>query len=351
MTGRTIMVLVLFILASVSFTKVCASDSKQPETVRKLRVGYYDSPRFSEGGENGESRYGYAYEYLQRIATITGWEYEYVYDEWDSLLRKLVSGDIDWLAGVSLTPERAKIILYPNYSMGNEAYYIFGQEDEPFVNGNINAFSGKTIGCNRNSMQYFFLKKWNDEHKKACNIITYSGNYAMYRDFENGILDAVVDTDNAVFTDKKMVPILKIGDSEYYLAVSRHIPELVDELNACLETIRYEEPYYVETLHNKYYSETVVKTMFSEAEEEWLLATPVIRIGYESDFLAYCDYDAETDSVIGGLKVFLDFANRVLEKYGARVEPVLYSSIGESLAGLHSGEVDAVFPMYHNLYE
>ncbi len=350
-TGRRLMGLVLFFLMSLCFTNVYAADNKSSEQGRKIRVGYYNSPRFSEGGEDGSPRFGYAYEYLQKIAAITGWEYEYVYDEWDSLLRKLVSGDIDFLAGISSTEERAKIMLFPKFSMGNESYYIFAHEDQPFVTGSVESFSGKTIGCTRNSMQYYYFKKWNEEHNKLCNIITYSGNYAMYNDFEKGILDAVVDSDNAVFNGSELVPILKVGDSEYYLAVTRHKPELLEELNVCLEAIQYEEPYYVETLHNKYYSETVVRTMFSEREEDWLRANQVIRIGYESNFLAYCDHDSESDSVIGGLKVFFDFSNEVLSKYGTQLVPVVYSSIGESLEGLSSGEVEAVFPMYHNLYE
>ena len=43
-----------------------------------VRVGYVLFENYQEGGE-GEYKRGFGYEYLQRLAYATGWEYEYVY--------------------------------------------------------------------------------------------------------------------------------------------------------------------------------------------------------------------------------------------------------------------------------
>lgn len=45
---------------------------------------------------------GYSYEYLQKLASYTGWKYEYVYGEWDELFEKLKDGEIDLMAEVWL---------------------------------------------------------------------------------------------------------------------------------------------------------------------------------------------------------------------------------------------------------
>ena len=68
-------VLLLFAMPSVSLA------SEQPKTVR---VGWYESP-FNITGEDG-SRSGYAYEFQRKVASYTGWHYEYVEGTWIELL-------------------------------------------------------------------------------------------------------------------------------------------------------------------------------------------------------------------------------------------------------------------------
>ncbi len=58
-----------------------------------VRVGWYESA-FHHIDDFGR-RSGYGYEYQQRIATYTGWVYEYVEGSWSELLEMLIAGDID----------------------------------------------------------------------------------------------------------------------------------------------------------------------------------------------------------------------------------------------------------------
>lgn len=57
---------------------------------------------------------GYSYEYLQKLASYTGWKYEYVYGEWDELFEKLKDGEIDLMAGVAYSEDRVDQIGYPD---------------------------------------------------------------------------------------------------------------------------------------------------------------------------------------------------------------------------------------------
>ena len=93
-------------------------------TEQVVRVGYYPRKDFQEGTSDGTPKSGYAYEYLQQIASYTGWRYEYVYGEWDELYQKLEDGEIDLMAGVSYSKEREKKISYPEYDMLKETFYI-----------------------------------------------------------------------------------------------------------------------------------------------------------------------------------------------------------------------------------
>ncbi len=57
---------------------------------------------------------GYGYEYLQKVASYTGWRYEYVYGTWDKLFEKLVNGEIDLMASIAYNKARSEEILYPD---------------------------------------------------------------------------------------------------------------------------------------------------------------------------------------------------------------------------------------------
>ena len=78
MLGVLLSVITLLTMA-VSFTAYAR------ERAQKLvRVGWYDSA-FHRRDQFGR-RSGYGYEYQQRIATYTGWKYEYVEGSWSTLL-------------------------------------------------------------------------------------------------------------------------------------------------------------------------------------------------------------------------------------------------------------------------
>ena len=89
-----------------------------------VRVGWFQSDMFQEGTSDSEEKSGYCYDYLQKVADYTRWQYEYVYGDWTELFRKLQKGEIDLLGGVSLSEERRQTMLFPDSAMGMDQYYL-----------------------------------------------------------------------------------------------------------------------------------------------------------------------------------------------------------------------------------
>ena len=56
---------------------------------RIVKVGWYQSDMFQKGISDKEEKSGYCYDYLQKVADYTNWQYEYVYGNWTELFRKL----------------------------------------------------------------------------------------------------------------------------------------------------------------------------------------------------------------------------------------------------------------------
>ena len=87
---RSMAFFLCFILMSDLFLPLTCCAREDGKTVR---VGWYESA-FHHSDQFGR-RSGYGYEYQQRIATFTGWNYEYVEGSWSELLEMLIAGEID----------------------------------------------------------------------------------------------------------------------------------------------------------------------------------------------------------------------------------------------------------------
>lgn len=115
--------LCLLMIFTVLPVPVAASETKTDTESKTVRVGWYpDSYHIT--GENGE-RSGYGYEYEQAVAAYTGWNYEYIKGDWGELVEKLQNGEIDLMAALSYTDERAETMLFSDLPMGKEKYYLY----------------------------------------------------------------------------------------------------------------------------------------------------------------------------------------------------------------------------------
>ena len=118
---------------------------------KAVRVGWYESP-FNLTDQFGR-RSGYAYEYQQKIAVYTGWNYEYVTGSWPELYQMFLDGQLDLMSDVSFTQERAEQMLFADLPMGSEAYYICisAQRDSDITADDVSTLHGKKIGVNKDS--------------------------------------------------------------------------------------------------------------------------------------------------------------------------------------------------------
>lgn len=103
---------------------VWASESEEEDeelSGRLVRIGYYQGDsRFQDGFSEEKRKSGYAYEYYQYLAGLTGWRYEYVYGSRSDVLEKLLAGQVDIVAGIYRTDKRGEQVLFSKRNMGLE---------------------------------------------------------------------------------------------------------------------------------------------------------------------------------------------------------------------------------------
>lgn len=326
-----------------------ASQLTRLHTSKIVRVGYVESRNFMEGMSDNTVKSGLAYDYLQKVSYYTNWDYDYVYGDWNTMFQKLINGEIDVMAGVSKTPERMGKLLFPDYAMGLENYYIYVYSDSPLASKGVAGLVNRSISVNRNTVMEDMLRQWNNEGNHQVHIVTYNGNDTRYRDFDSRRIDATVDTDNNVNRDNFMVPITRIGQTEYYLAINPNRPDLVQELNSALSKITSTDPYFTKKLSNTYFSELAVSGKLQEDEVSWLREHPVLTVGYLDDYLPFSDTN-EDGQVYG---IITDLLNEICKKIkirdDVRFQFISYKTYEALVASLQAGTIDMAFPVNYDV--
>ncbi len=269
--------LILFICFVICFA-IPMNTFTDDSDKKVVRVGWYESTYCYK--DKFGRRSGIAYEYQERIAVHTGWTYEYVEDSWPNLLQMLKDGQIDLLSDVSYTEERAEQMLFPSLAMGAESYYIYIDADNNAADpDDLSSFNGKRIGVNKNSVQAELLRTWIKKNALTPEIIEVTDDEGYFmKTLSDGKLDAVVTLDSFGSHDR-VIPVCKIGSSDYFFAVSKSRSDLINELNTAMTIIQDEDPYFNQRMFDSYVHLTKTNAFLSQSQENWLLQHGTICVG------------------------------------------------------------------------
>lgn len=314
------------------------------ETV--VRVGYYEAKDFQEGMGDDQPKRGYGYEYLQKVASYTGWRYEYVYGSWDEMYEKLVDGEIDLMASIAYDSERSEKILYPDMEMIRETFYIYKDADDTSMqSGNIASYAGKKIGVVNNSKMAESLTAWKEAEQAKIDICYFDNLERCADAFNSGSLDGFVSADNVASSYSGIVPVEKIGKEPYYLCVAKTKPELLEQLNAALLLMEEQNGQYLDELRNQYSAESSVSVFLSEQEQDWMEVHPTVKVGYLNNYLPYSDTDAKGNATGLIADIVPDLFDALPGNYQPEIEFYGYDSHEKMIQALKEENVDFIFPV------
>ena len=315
---------------------------------KTVRVGYYENEVFQEGARNDAVKAGYAYEYYRKLAEYTGWEYEYVYDDFSTLYQKLLDGDIDLLAGLAFKEDRAAFIGYPSAPMGNETYTLVKHDTDAETTINPDSLNGKKIGV-LNSAIADALNRYLNGQQIAAEVITFDDYEELFAAFDSGDLDVMAAEGDGAYGRNHAEVLFAFGSSDYYLCTTISRPDLLAELNSAQTQLSIEEPNFVSSLRTKYYSSSISSRAFSVDEREWINTHDTLRVGYLENYLPYSDTDA-SGHVTGLVK---DVVPAIFNNLGISNLNITYSgykSYDEMIADVRADVIDVAFPVGGGLY-
>ena len=240
----------LAVLSAVMPVPAFAADSGQQ--VKTVRVGWLVNNKGFQEGTPGERLSGWGYDYLQTLSYYTpGWQYEYVSGTFAELMDMLEAGEIDLMPNISYSEERAQKLLFSSNPEGTERYYIYAKPDrDDLAKGDPRALQGLTIGCNPGAMQTFVGQQWLVNEGITCTYKEISTGNALFDALADGEVDAVIMNDTISSPDAS--PMFYVGSSDYYFAVPKSRPDLMNDINAAMTAIARVNPRYNDEVKANY---------------------------------------------------------------------------------------------------
>ena len=336
----------IIILFAVLKNNVSAEDI----TENVVRVGYYEKENFQEGASEDAVKSGYAYEYYQKMATYTGWRYEYVYGSWSEIYDAFVKGDIDLLAGLGYAEERLEIMNYPDEPMGYESYYLFVRGDDATITIDSATLNGKKIGTISGLLEKA-IREWLGKNNVDAEIIIFDDVHERDQALSDGIIDAFIGESASVGSKENIIPLVKIKNVDMYVCVAKERQDILHDLNLAQENLDTREPYYINDLSKKYFGKSAISLQVTSDEREWLEFHDYnIKIGYMDNFLPYCGTDANGNATGIMVDVIKEAFSNIKSPKPIHFEYRPYNSTEEMIQSIHSHEIEIMFPISNDIY-
>lgn len=335
----------LTVLGGAMPAPVYAGDSDQQ--VKTVRVGWLVSNRGFQEGTPGERLSGWGYEYLQTLSYYTpGWQYEYVSGTFTELMDKLEAGEIDLMPNISYSEERAQKLLFSSNPEGTERYYIYARPDrDDLAKGDPQALQGLTIDYNPGAMQTFVGQQWLANEGITCTYKEINTGGALFEALADGEVDAVIMNDTISSPDAS--PMFYVGSSDYYFAVPKSRPDLMNDINAAMTAIARVNPRYNDEVKSSYSAQNSGSSSLTGTETSWLKANGnTITIGYLKNQLPYCTQndDGEMEGSLASL------ATTLRDKFGITVKTVAISNNKQMVKALSNGTIDVALPLFRDYW-
>lgn len=344
-----ILPLYFLIFSAVGISVLHAENNNNKAGQKTVRLGFFnDDTNFMSYRPNQKS--GYGYEYLQAVANMAGWKYEYVYGSFSKLYSELEQGKIDILSNVTKDDERAKKMLFPDEPMGTEATAVYVRNDDKRFTGFYpGLLNGKKIAADESDLNFRKFADFIAENRISCEIIDYSKTQSLSLAYNNPEIDAVLDSD--LFAESGWDLVLKINSSEFYVAVANGRKDILDELNKAQKQIQISNPFYNGKLHEKYYLSKKISQNTDKTENDWLEKHYFqIKVGCLKDDSPFIFYNKKSQKAEGALVEFLKATVSKMNLSGSSLSFVFYDSMEEMENALEKQEVDIIYPVLSDYY-
>ena len=192
--------------------------------------------------------------------------------------------------------------------------------------------------------------EWEKGHGVDTQKVDITSTDDARQKLQNQEIDGFVLNESPQWERDNISPVLLIGSSYNYFAVSKKCPDLKEELDQAMQKIEKENPFYEEDLYKRYLSANPIETL-SDEEQNWLEQHGAVRIGYLKNDVGISLVDTESEKPVGIINDYISLVSGYLGEQAIEFQLTGFESQEKELQALKDNRIDMIFHMNQNPYE
>ena len=334
--GITISLLVFIMLAFHLSTLARTSEK------RVLRVAFPQVVGMSWTAEDG-SHHGMLVDYLNEIAKYTGWEYEYIDTNRQTVLNEFIAGQYELMGGNYYIPGLEKYYAYPDYNMGYSRSLLLARSDDRTIHSyNLESMNGKTIGVYENAKENIRrLKEFLAINGLDCKFQYYSlkdmqkNDEGLYFYLMNGEIDLLLS--GIIYNHDSVRVIATYNSQPYYIVTNPGNKEVLDGLNMALERILDANPNFAAERYAANFPARLVNIQFSDRDLEYVKKRKTITVAVpENWYPFYCKETSQKNHV----GIMVDVLDEIKDFTGLDFSYVYAKNYSDAVHLVQRGKAD-----------
>ena len=334
--GITISLLV-FIMLAFHLSALARTSEK-----RVLRVAFPQVVGMSWTAEDG-SHHGMLVDYLNEIAKYTGWEYEYIDTNRQTVLNEFIAGQYELMGGNYYIPGLEEYYAYPDYNMGYSRSLLLARSDDRTIHSyNLESMNGKTIGVYENAKENIRrLKEFLAINGLDCKFQYYSlkdmqkNDEGLYFYLMNGEIDLLLS--GIIYNHDSVRLIATYNSQPYYIVTNPSNKEVLDGLNMALERILDANPNFAAERYAANFPARLVNVQFSDRDLEYVKKRKTITVAVpENWYPFYCKETSQKNHV----GIMVDVLDKIKDFTGLDFSYVYAKNYSDAVHLVQRGKAD-----------
>ncbi len=278
---------------------------------------------------------GYCVDYLNELAMINNWTYEYVECTWKDAVAMLEKGKLDIIFPTNYLPERENTMDFSKYVGGYTSSGLFALAESNYGYDNYSAYNGARIAVTQGSSNDRALVQFAKDHNFAYTPVYMDSLEEKVQALEAGQIDMILISASTDIPDAELLTIL--DPAPFYFTVKEGNTELLEELNSGMQTLITTEPELVaETIQKCLVGVNTNALALTDEERDFVSSNTEIVIGFyeETEPLGF----VQDDGTYSGIYVKLLEHIRDTSGLNLKLRPIKRSQNWMDL--LKTGELD-----------
>lgn len=261
-----------------------------------VKVGYYNIPGIISVDTNNTAS-GFLVDYLDKIASYTKFDYEYINTNSLDAYNKLNNNNIDIL--FETEPIDKNNLIYSKHSIYEQRQYLFAKEESNVTYEDFSSVNGKKIGIINTISNSSYLETYANDNNFSYTLVSYNNFIELKNAITNGEIDIIFSIETEDFTDLDKVAF--VYSEPVYIAADKKNSHIILEIDKAISVILNIDPNFTSTLNDKYFVNLNNKLYLTKEELQYIQNSDPIPVALAVDLLPieYLDKDGNcTGSIL-----------------------------------------------------